>query len=82
MTGLTERQFDLIRRAARLLPPGETNAFFRSVASRLSGVDPLGDAAVEAAVNFILGNRGVAGGRAFLRTSSKRRTSNATPQLR
>jgi hypothetical protein len=79
---ITDQQLDLIKRAARLLPPGETNAFFRSVASRLAGVDP-GDDAVRAAVNFILNNRGVGGGRAFLHMpSSKRRTTNATSQLR
>jgi hypothetical protein len=75
MTGITPRQLDLIKRAAKLLPAEEKNAFFRSVASRLAGVDP-GDDAVRAAVNFILNARGVAAGRAFLHTSrTKRRES-------
>jgi hypothetical protein len=81
---ITPRQLDLIKHAAKLLPAEETNAFFRSVASRLSGVDA-GDDAVRAAVNFILNSRGVAAGRAFLRTSRKERdhaTTNATPHGR
>jgi hypothetical protein len=79
---ITERQLALIKRAARLLSAEEKNAFFRSVASRLAGVDP-GDDAVRAAVRFILNNRGVGVGRAFLHMpSSKRRTTNETHQRR
>jgi hypothetical protein len=73
--GVTDRQLDLIQRAAALLPTGSRDLFLRSVASRLSDVASPTDNEVESAVNFILSNRGVSAGRVLLCDANKRRAN-------
>lgn len=80
--GISDRQLDLILRAAALLPTHRRDTFLRSVASRLSDNAHPNDNEVEAAVNFILSFRGVACGRVVLCDGAPKEKSYARTQRR
>jgi hypothetical protein len=64
MMALTDRQFQTVQQAAAMLPLAARDSFLRSVAGRLSAIAFPTDYDVAHAVNFVLGCRGIAVGRA------------------
>jgi hypothetical protein len=61
-----DAQMNRLMDAAALLPPGQRDAFLRSVAGRVAGMQCIiGMAEIESAIEFTLNAYGVIGGLAF-----------------
>jgi hypothetical protein len=73
---LDDQQLERLMAAASMLPPAKRDAFVRSVAGRVSGMTTIGMAEIEAAIQFVLNNYGIAGGAdAFARNQRKDRAN-------
>jgi hypothetical protein len=59
---LDDQGLERLMAAAALLPPHLRDPFTRSVAGRVSGMPNVGMAELEHAIQFVLGNFGIAGG--------------------
>jgi hypothetical protein len=67
MLSLTDQQLDLVTRAAAMVPQPDRDNFLRSVAGRLSAYPPT-DAALTAALSFVLQGRDISVTPAYLRS--------------
>ncbi len=71
---LTDEQLDQVLSSAKLVNKNARDAYLKSIANRLHGVDTPTNEQITAAIRFVLGTRGVYVGR---KVSIERLTENA-----
>ena len=71
MFSLSDEELDRVMAAASMLPPSRRDVFVRSVAGRVAHLPNFGLAEIECAIQFVLNQYGVIGGRTFNGTPDK-----------